>query len=180
MLPGVSTLPCAFAWSHRSGARSCDERAPGVKFGEPRLNISVSAVGRAWRTIACFPGVVGSLGEDGGQYAAGAGREVEERGEPAGWAGAAVGQLGNRSCGPARIITGFLPAGGFLQQAKRLPVAGSRARGMWELAAARPGRMATSESASLRLAGVQPRLATSQAPARSAAPATNETAARTR
>jgi hypothetical protein len=39
-------------------------------------------------------------------------------------AGAAVGQLGNRSCGPARIITGFLPTGGFLRQAKRLPGAG--------------------------------------------------------
>ena len=72
----------------------------------------------------CFPGVVGSLGDDGSRYAAGAGREVEERGKPADWAGAAVGQLGNRSCGPARIITGFLPASGFLQQAKRLPVAG--------------------------------------------------------
>jgi len=27
----------AFAWSHRSGARSCDERAPAVNFGQPRL-----------------------------------------------------------------------------------------------------------------------------------------------
>jgi hypothetical protein len=53
------------------------------------------------------------------------GGEVEERGKPAGWAGAAVGQLGNRSCGPARIITGFLPAArGFLQRAKRLQAAG--------------------------------------------------------
>ena len=80
--------------------------------------------GQACRTIACFPGVVGSLGDDGSQYAAGAGREVEERGKPADWARAAVGQLGNRSCGPARIITRFLPAGGFLEQAKRLHAAG--------------------------------------------------------
>jgi hypothetical protein len=43
-----------------------------------------------------------------------------------------------------------------------------------------PGRTATSESATFRLAGVQPRLAANQAPARSATPATNETAARTR
>ena len=89
---------------------------------------------------------MGSLGDDGSQYAAGAGREVEERGKPAGWAGAAVGQLGNRSCGPARIITGFLPAGGFLPQAKRLPVAGF------------PGsRDVGATGTRLRLAGVRPR-----------------------
>jgi hypothetical protein len=106
--PGVSTQPYAFAWSHRSGARSCDERAPGVNFGQPLLNISDSAVGRR-RTIACFPGVAGSLGDDGSQYAAGAGREMGEREEPGRCSRAAVGQLGNRSCGPVRIITRFLP-----------------------------------------------------------------------
>jgi hypothetical protein len=40
--------------------------------------------GRAWRTIAHFAGVLGSLGDDGGQFAGDAGREVDERGEPAG------------------------------------------------------------------------------------------------
>ncbi len=40
--------------------------------------------GRAWRTIARFAGVWGSLGDDGGQFAGDAGREVDERGEPAG------------------------------------------------------------------------------------------------
>ena len=40
--------------------------------------------GRAWRTIARFAGVWGSLGDGGGQFAAEAGREGDERGEPAG------------------------------------------------------------------------------------------------
>ena len=40
--------------------------------------------GRAWRTIADFAGVLGSLGDDGGQFAAEAGREVDEGGEHAG------------------------------------------------------------------------------------------------
>ena len=52
--------------------------------------------------------------------------------------------------------------------------------GKWTSVGNRPGRTATGESASLLLAGVQPRLAANQAPARSATPATNETAARTR
>src|SRR5260370_9530816 len=92
----------------------------------PLVNSPVSAVGgRGGRSIAHFAGVWGSLGDDGGQFAGDAGREVDECGEPA-------------------------------------------------------GRTATSESASLRLAGVQPRLAANQAPARSATPATNETAARPR
>ena len=127
---------------------------------------------------------MGSLGDDGGQFAADAGREVDERGEPAGWAEAAVGQLGNRSCGAGQAhhkIPAAVPAGGLLQQAKRPARRGlPEFPGIWELTAARPGRTATSESASLRLAGVQPRLAANQAPARSAAPAANETAARTR
>ena len=55
MLPGASPLPYAFAWSHRSGARSCDERALGVDFGQPRLNISVSAVGRGGGRSPAFP-----------------------------------------------------------------------------------------------------------------------------
>ena len=72
-------------------------------------------------------GVVGSLGDDGGQFAADAGREVDERGEPAGWAGAAVGQLGNRSCGAGQAhhkIPAAVPAGGLLQQPSALPGAG--------------------------------------------------------
>jgi hypothetical protein len=81
--------------------------------------------GRAWRTIAHFAGVLGSLSDDGGQFAA-------------------------------------------------------DAAGEWTSVGHRPGRTAASESASLWLARVQPRLAANQAPARSATPATNETAARTR
>ena len=83
--------------------------------------------GRAWRTIAHFACVLGSLGDDGGQFAADAGREMDERGEPAGEDG---------------------------HERERQRAA--------------------------KLAGVQPRLAANQAPARSATPTTNETAARTR
>ena len=64
---------------------------------------------------------------------------------------------------------GEMAAGSPLMQARK-----------WESAGNRPGRTAASESASRLLAGVQPRLAANQAPARSATPTANETAARTR
>ena len=62
-----------------------------------------------------------------------------------------------------------MAAGSPLMQARKCASVGNR-----------PGRTATSESARRLLAGVQPRLAANQAPARSATPTTNETAARTR
>ena len=78
-------------------------------------------------------------------------------------------------------IPAAVPVGGVLRQARRLPVAGfpsSRHVGACHGAAA---ETVTSQSASFRLAaGVQPARAANQAAARSATPATNETAARTR
>ena len=65
--------------------------------------------GRAWRTIAHFPGVVGSLGEDGGQFAAGVGREVGERGNRSARPGVPWANWVTGSCGSARLITRFPP-----------------------------------------------------------------------
>jgi len=93
---------------------------------------------------------------------------------------ASAEQSGFRGGRARRTIAVFAGVLGSLVSATMAAGAPLKQAGNWASVGNRPGRTATSESAGRLLAGVQPRLAANQAPARSATPTANETAARTR